>query len=172
MLDADGPVKRRLRDVAEIERAGFAVRLTSRYRATRNQRAARVAFIRTTWRCLRLPALLSVAAFQNLNLLRERGRRVLQADRKLLRDFLARQSAVSAVWTDWGTTSFVKLRDGNGDIFLERLRAEFDTSAVPGRFFQMPDHFRIGIGGDTEMTATGLERLAQALDDYHRQLGK
>src|SRR6266480_593562 len=55
--------------------------------------------------------LLSVAAFQNLNLLRERGRRVLRADRKLLRDFLARQSAVSAVWTDWGTTSFVKLRD-------------------------------------------------------------
>src|SRR5438046_3196403 len=48
--------------------------------------------------------LLSVAAFQNLNLLRERGRRVLQADRKLLRDFLARQSAVSAVWTDLGTT--------------------------------------------------------------------
>src|SRR5436190_4740573 len=36
--------------------------------------------------------LLSVAAFQNLNLLRARGRRVLQADRKLLRDFLARQS--------------------------------------------------------------------------------
>src|SRR5207247_2359749 len=63
--------------------------------------------------------LLSVAAFQNLNLLRERGRRVLQADRKLLRAFLARQSAVSAVWTDWGTTSFVKLRDGDADIFLE-----------------------------------------------------
>src|SRR6266576_2518371 len=107
--------------------------------------------------------LLSVAAFQNLNLLRERGRRVLQADRKLLRDFLARQSAVSAVWTDWGTTSFVKLRDGNGDIFLERLRAEFDTSAVPGRFFEMPDHFRIGMGVNTEMFAEGLKRIGHAL---------
>src|SRR5437867_12611087 len=107
--------------------------------------------------------LLSVAAFQNLNLLRERGRRVLQADRKLLRDFLARQSAVSAVWTDWGTTSFVKLRDGNGDIFLERLRAEFDTSAVPGRFFEMPDHFRIGMGVNTEMFAEGLNRIGHAL---------
>src|SRR5438093_13548392 len=107
--------------------------------------------------------LLSVAAFKNLNLLRERGRRVLQADRKLLRDFLARQSAVSAVWTDWGTTSFVKLRDGNGDIFLERLRAEFDTSAVPGRFFEMPDHFRIGMGVNTEMFAEGLNRIGHAL---------
>src|SRR5436305_4945174 len=107
--------------------------------------------------------LLSAAAFQNLNLLRERGRRVLQADRKFLLDFLARQSAVSAVWTDWGTTSFVKLRDGNGDIFLERLRAEFDTSAVPGRFFEMPDHFRIGMGVNTEMFAEGLNRIGHAL---------
>jgi aspartate/methionine/tyrosine aminotransferase len=107
--------------------------------------------------------LLSVAAFQHLDLLRERARRIVDADRKLLREFLARQSAVSAVWTDWGTTSFAKLRDGNADIFLERLRAEFDTSAVPGRFFQMPDHFRIGMGVNTEMFAEGLKRIGHAL---------
>jgi len=109
--------------------------------------------------------LLSVAAFQHLNLLRERARRIVDADRKLLREFLAPQSAVSAVWTDWGTTSFVKLRDGNADIFLERLRAEFDNSAVPGRFFKMPDHFRIGMGVNTEMFAEGLNRISQALGD-------
>ena len=107
--------------------------------------------------------LLSVVAFQHLDLLRESARRIVDADRKLLREFLARQSAVSAVWTDWGTTSFVKLRDGNGDIFLERLRAEFDTSAVPGRFFEMPDHFRIGMGVNTEMFAEGLKRIGHAL---------
>ena len=28
----------------------------------------------------------------------------------------------------------------------------------------MPEHFRIGIGGDTKMVAEGLERLAAALD--------
>src|SRR5438034_4762621 len=81
--------------------------------------------------------LLSVAAFQNLNLLRERGRRVLQADRKLLRDFLARQSAVSAVWTDWGTTSFVKLRDGNGDIFLRRFVRNLIPSEFAGAFLKL-----------------------------------
>ncbi len=107
--------------------------------------------------------LLSVAAFQHLYLLRERARRIVDADRKLLREFLARQSAVSVVWTDWGTTSFVKLRHGNADIFLERLRAEFDTSAVPGRFFQTPDHFRIGMGVNTEMFAEGLNRIRHAL---------
>src|SRR5207253_3993654 len=51
--------------------------------------------------------LLSVVAFQQLNRLRETGRRIVEADRKLLRDFLAQQPALSTVQTDWGTTSFV-----------------------------------------------------------------
>jgi aspartate/methionine/tyrosine aminotransferase len=107
--------------------------------------------------------LLAVAVFKHLNRLREKARRIVDADRKLLQDFLRQQSALSAVWTDWGTTSFVQVRDGNADDFLERLRAEFDTSAVPGRYFEMPDHFRIGMGVDTEMFAEGLNRITQAL---------
>lgn len=107
--------------------------------------------------------LLAVAAFKHLNLLREKARRIVDADRKLLRDFLVKQSGFSAVWTDWGTTSFVQLENGNADDFLERLRTEFDTSAVPGRYFEMPDHFRIGMGVNTEMFAEGLDRLGQAM---------
>jgi len=108
--------------------------------------------------------LLAVAAFKHLNRLREKARRIVDADRKLLRKFLAQQSIISAVWTDWGTTSFVQLQNGNADIFLERLRTEFDTSAVPGRFFGMPDHFRIGMGVNTEMFAEGLSRIGRALE--------
>src|SRR6266516_1203334 len=107
--------------------------------------------------------LLAVAVFKHLNRLREKARRVVEADRKLLRDFLIKQSALSAVWTDWGTTSFVQLEGGNADDFLERLRTQFDTSAVPGRFFQMPDHFRIGMGVNTEMFEEGLDRIDRAL---------
>jgi aspartate/methionine/tyrosine aminotransferase len=107
--------------------------------------------------------LLSVAAFQHLNLIRERARLIMDADRKLLRGFLAQQPSVSAVRTEWGTTSFLKLLEGNADTFLERLRSDFDTSAVPGRFFEMPDHFRIGMGVDTEMFAEGLNRIGRAL---------
>src|ERR1043166_6965553 len=94
--------------------------------------------------------LFSVAAFQHLDLLRERARSIVGADSNLLRDFLKQQSAISAVETQWGTTSFVRLLNGNSDEFLERLLTEFDTSAVPGRFFEMPDHFRIGMGVDSE----------------------
>ncbi len=107
--------------------------------------------------------LLSVIAFQHLDVLRERARRILEADRKLLRDFLKQESAVSAVETKWGTTSFIHLGHGNADAFLERLRSKFETSAVPGRFFEMPDHFRIGMGVNTEMFAEGLNRISRAL---------
>jgi aspartate/methionine/tyrosine aminotransferase len=107
--------------------------------------------------------LLSVAAFQHLDLLRERARQTVEADRKLLHDFLKQQSAISAVQTKWGTTSFMRLRDGNADKFLVRLRSEFDTSAVPGRFFEIPDHFRIGMGVNTEMFVEGLDRIGRAL---------
>jgi aspartate/methionine/tyrosine aminotransferase len=106
--------------------------------------------------------LLSGAAFKHLNLLRERARRIVDADRKLLRDFLKQQSAISAVETQWGTTSFMRLLNGDAGAFLERLRSEFDTSAVPGRFFEMPDHFRIGMGVNTEMFAEGLNRIGRA----------
>jgi aspartate/methionine/tyrosine aminotransferase len=107
--------------------------------------------------------LLAVAVFKHLNRLREKARRIVDADRKLLRDFLVKQSGLVAVWTDWGTTSFVQLEEGNADDFLERLRAKFDTSAVPGRFFEMPDYFRIGMGVNTEMFAEGLNRIDRAL---------
>ena len=109
--------------------------------------------------------LLAVSVFKHLNRLREKARQIVEADRKLLRDFLVKQSGVSAVWTDWGTTSFVQLEQGNADDFLERLRTKFETSAVPGRFFEMPDHFRIGMGVNTEMFAEGLNRIGRALID-------
>jgi hypothetical protein len=107
--------------------------------------------------------LLSVVAFRHLDVLRERARRIVEADRKLLRDFLKQESAIAAVETNWGTTSFPRLINGNTDAFLERLRSEFDTSAVPGRFFEMPDHFRIGMGVNTEMFAEGLNRISRSL---------
>ena len=51
-------------------------------------------------------------------------------------------------------------------ISWNKLRTEFDTSAVPGRFFEMPDHFRIGMGVNTEMFAEGLDRIGRALGDH------
>ena len=106
--------------------------------------------------------LLSVAAFAHLNAIRERARRVVEADRAALAEFLD-AGGVSAVRTAWGTTAFLRLKSGGAEAFLERLRAEFETSAVPGRFFEMPEHFRVGMGVDAEMFREGLRRVGLAL---------
>jgi aspartate/methionine/tyrosine aminotransferase len=107
--------------------------------------------------------LLSVVALENLDSIRERGRKVVEADRVLLREFLDSQDAVSAPRTEFGTTAVLRLENGNVDDFLTRLRTDYETSAVPGRFFGLPNHFRIGMGVDNKMFGEGLQRIAQAL---------
>jgi aspartate/methionine/tyrosine aminotransferase len=107
--------------------------------------------------------LLSVAVFQNLEKLRDRFRRLVTADRHELALFLDRTPQVSAARTGWGTTCFLRMANGDADGFLERLRAERETSAVPGRFFGMPECFRIGMGVNSAMFAEGLRRLEEAL---------
>jgi aspartate/methionine/tyrosine aminotransferase len=107
--------------------------------------------------------LLSVAAFEHLDAIRERARRVVEADRASLAEFIAANSGVSAVRTEWGTTSFLRLKSGGAEEFLDRLRAQYETSAVPGRFFEMPEHFRVGMGEDAAMFREGLRRVGLAL---------
>jgi aspartate/methionine/tyrosine aminotransferase len=107
--------------------------------------------------------LLSAAVFERLDAVRERFRRIVDADRKVLAEFLDHTGAASAVRTRWGTTAFLRLAHGEADEFLARLRAEQETSAVPGRFFGAPDCFRVGMGVNHEMFAEGLRRIEEAL---------
>ena len=107
--------------------------------------------------------LLSVVALEHLEQIRERARKIVEADRALLREFLARQEGISSPRTEFGTTAILRLTKGNVDDFLARLRTEYETSAVPGHFFGLPNHFRIGMGVDTEMFREGLQRINRAL---------
>ncbi len=106
---------------------------------------------------------ISVAAFAHLSVLRAKARAAVEIDRKLLRDFLAARPELAHVETRWGLTAFPRLRSGETDHFVDRLREEFETSVVPGNFFGCPDHFRIGLGADHTMFAEGLARMTRAL---------
>jgi len=108
---------------------------------------------------------LAVAAFEHLPMLRERARKIVDADRVELSAFLDREPGVEGVRTEFGTTAFLKLLRGDCDAFIRRLRAEFETSVVPGRFFDRPDYFRVGMGVNHEMFAEGLRRISAALRD-------
>ena len=63
-----------------------------------------------------------------------------------------------------GITAFPRLLRGDVDALNRLLRERYDTSIVPGRFFGLADHFRIGVGQPTEIVEAGLERLGAALD--------
>jgi hypothetical protein len=107
---------------------------------------------------------LSVIALQNLDHVRKRSRAILEKDHVALNDFLAHQKMLSAAQSEFGTCAALCLADGNVDEFVTRLLAEQDTLAVPGRFFEMPNHFRIGMGVDSEMFREGLRRIGQTLE--------
>lgn len=107
--------------------------------------------------------LMSVAAFAQIERLRSRSRRLIERDRAVLEDFVKAQSQLEFVRTPWGTTAFPRVRAGDSGDLVSRLRIEFETSVVPGHFFGMPDHFRIGFGVDSDMFAEGISRLSRAL---------
>jgi hypothetical protein len=50
--------------------------------------------------------------------------------------------------------------------FVRMLREKFETSVVPGEFFEEPQHFRLGFCGATETVRGGLERLSAALETF------
>jgi aspartate/methionine/tyrosine aminotransferase len=58
---------------------------------------------------------------------------------------------------------------GRTEEFVETVRQRFETSVVPGEFFEQPQHFRIGFGGATETLRGGLERLSAALEAFQQR---
>ncbi len=106
---------------------------------------------------------ISHVAMAHLNVMRDRARRVLEADRQVLGEFLKRCHAIDAVEAPYGTTCFPALRRGNVARLLDALAA-CDTIVVPGHFFDTPDAFRIGMGVDHAMFREGIARLETVLN--------
>lgn len=109
---------------------------------------------------------LGVIALDNLEKIAARAAKLLVANRTALNAFLDARSDLEVFRAQWGTIAFPRLQHGTVEAFCDLLRGQFETSVVPGRFFEMPEHFRIGLGGDVTMTAEGLVRLGKAFDSY------
>jgi len=112
--------------------------------------------------------LISVIALDHLDKVAARAKQILEENRVALNAFLNSRTDLDFYRPEHGTIVFPKLRNGAMDGFLSLLRDKYETSVVPGVYFDMPQHFRIGIGGEPEMTRVGLERLGQALEEFGR----
>jgi len=109
--------------------------------------------------------LLSVIALDNLEKIAARAKKLLAANRVQLNKFFDSRRDLTVVRPEAGTIAFPHLAGGNVDRLCALLRERYETSVVPGRFFEMPEHFRVGIAGAPETIAGGLERLGAALDE-------
>jgi aspartate/methionine/tyrosine aminotransferase len=108
---------------------------------------------------------LSVCAFAQLEKISAKAQTRLETNRALLNQFLDTRDDLETVRTDSGTTMFPRLRQGSSERLCRLLREKYETSVVPGSYFESPAHFRIGLGGATEVLREGLERLGEALDE-------
>ena len=109
---------------------------------------------------------LSVMAFDHFEQFRARARSLLAVNRALLDALLDSRRDLECFRPPAGTVVFPRLTRGKPQAFFDLLREKYETTVVPGEFFEMPHHFRIGIGGDTATLHAGLERLSSALDEF------
>jgi hypothetical protein len=110
--------------------------------------------------------LLSVIALDNLPKVAARAQALLEDNRALLNRFFDSCADLEVVRPQFGTVAFPRLRRSSVEKLCTLLRDKYEATVVPGKFFGAPQHFRIGVGGDTEMTREGLDRLASALREF------
>lgn len=108
---------------------------------------------------------LSVVALKQLPEIARRAQARLDSNRETLNEFLDTRDDLEVVRPPLGSIMFPRVKHTSSERLCDLLREKYETSVVPGIFFEMPDHFRIGLGGDSETLTAGLERLGSALDE-------
>jgi len=111
---------------------------------------------------------LSVVALDQLAELADRAKTLLDRNRSLINALLDTREDLEVVRPEFGTVMFPRVRSGNAEQLCRLLREKYDTSVVPGVFFEMPAHFRVGIAVASDVLEKGLERLGEALDQMGR----
>ncbi len=110
---------------------------------------------------------LSVIALEQLDRISSGAQDLLERNLGLVNQFLDSRDDLETIRPKYGTIVFPRLKRGNAEELMAVLRNKYETSIVPGSFFEMPAHFRLGFGGDTETLVGGLVRLGAALDDLN-----
>jgi hypothetical protein len=90
---------------------------------------------------------------------------MLANNRHLWNHFVASRDDLDCMPAEHGLTAFPRWSGGDTEQLEALLRGGYDTAVVPGRWFEMPEHFRVGFGLPTADLAEGLNRLGSALDE-------
>jgi aspartate/methionine/tyrosine aminotransferase len=90
---------------------------------------------------------------------------MLERNRTLFNQFVASRDDLQCMPATQGITAFPSWRGSDTERLNEHLRERYDTAVVPGRWFELPDHFRVGFGMPTSEFEEAVSRLGSALDD-------
>jgi aspartate/methionine/tyrosine aminotransferase len=111
---------------------------------------------------------LALAAFHQLDSLLERTRAILEPNQYLVRNFLAaHEEFLDCVVPKHSMIVFPRLKQlPDSEPLHNRLR-RYDTSIVPGKFFEDARHFRLGFAVHPAEVETGLGFLSTTLHQLH-----
>jgi len=108
---------------------------------------------------------LGCIAFDRINEVIGNTPELLQRNRQLFNAFVESRSDIECAPAEYGITAFPHWAGGDTQRLDDHLRERYDTAVVPGQWFEIPDHFRIGFALPTEDFGEALSRLGHALDD-------
>jgi aspartate/methionine/tyrosine aminotransferase len=109
---------------------------------------------------------MQLAAFERLPALRTRAHALLDPNLERLRAWFASETRLRVFVPPGGNVAFPRLPASVGsDSLADHLREKYSTLVVPGRFFEMPRHFRLSFGMRGDVLARGLRNVSRALDD-------
>jgi aspartate/methionine/tyrosine aminotransferase len=108
---------------------------------------------------------LACIAFDHLDKVIGNTPDMLEGNRASFNAFLAGRSDLDCAPAGHGLTAFPHWAGGDTQRLDDHLRSRHDTAIVPGRWFEMPDHFRLGFAYPTEQFEEALRRLGAGLDE-------
>jgi len=108
---------------------------------------------------------LGCIAFAHLDEIAAGNCELLERNHALANAFLQSRDDLECPPVRTGITIFPCRCGGQVERLHTLLRDSYETSVVPGCWFGAEDHFRVGLGGASDMVAEGLERIGAALDE-------
>lgn len=108
---------------------------------------------------------LACIAFAHLDQVLGDTRALLMRNRAAFNAFLSDRPDLDCAPAEHGITAFPRWSGGDTERLDALLRERYDTAVVAGRWFEMPEHFRLGFALPEKDFDEALGRLGAALDE-------
>jgi aspartate/methionine/tyrosine aminotransferase len=107
---------------------------------------------------------ISAQIFDQIDSIREKNKETLKKNMSMIANFIKEEDKLSWVEPAGGVVCFPRVEAGlSGDELASILLEKYETSVVPGSFFEAPQHFRIGFGVSPDTLTRGLENIKKVL---------